>query len=383
MQFEFTTSSRVLFGNGKVNEIGQFIPTGSRVFLVHGNDSANADRVKQILEDTLCIVNHFVVQGEPTPEMVQTGVDFARCFDAGWVISVGGGSAIDAGKAIAGLITNPGDLINYLDVIGAGKPLVNPALPMIAIPTTAGTGSEVTRNAVLSVREKKIKVSLRSPFILPRIALVDPELSYTMPPMLTANTGMDAIAQVLEPFVSNRSNPLTDLFCQEGLRRASRSLVKAYQDGNDVNGREDMAFTSLLGGFALANAGLGAVHGFAASIGGMYEAAHGAICAKLLPTVVKYNVAALMKREPESQILAKYQAAARLLTQDDYASISSGISWLENLIEFLQIPSLGSYGISESDIPILVANAAGASSMKANPIQLSEEELTRILFEVL
>jgi len=144
-----------------------------------------------------------------------------------------------------------------------------------------------------------------------------------------------------------------------------------------------MAFTSLLGGFALANAGLGAVHGFAASIGGMYEAAHGAICAKLLPTVVKYNVAALMKREPESQILAKYQAAARLLTQDDYASISSGISWLENLIEFLQIPSLGSYGISESDIPILVANAAGASSMKANPIQLSEEELTRILFEVL
>ena len=383
MRFEFATAGRVLFGNGIIREFGQFITPGSRVFLVHGNDSANADRVKQILEDTRCVVSPFVVHREPTSEMVQTGVDFARSFDAGWVISVGGGSAIDTGKAIAGLITNPGDLINYLEVIGAGKPLVNPALPMIAIPTTAGTGSEVTRNAVLSVREKKIKVSLRSPFMLPRIALVDPELTYSMPPSLTANTGMDAIAQVLEPFVSNRSNLLTDLFCQEGLTRASRSLLKVYRDGNDVKGREDMAFTSLLGGFALANAGLGAVHGFAASIGGMFDAAHGAICAKLLPAVVKYNVAALKKKEPEGQILAKYQTAARLLTQDDHASIEKGISWLENLIEILQIPSLASYGISEADIPLLVANAVSASSMKANPIQLHEDELTRILFEAL
>ncbi len=190
---------------------------------------------------------------------------------------------------------------------------------------------------------------------------------------------MDALAQVLEPFVSRRANAFTDLFCREGLKRARRSLIKAYHDGNDLEAREDMSYVSLLGGLALANAGLGAVHGFASPIGGMYPAPHGAICARLLPAVVKANVEALLAREPGSEVLARYQEAARLLTGEETARIERGIAWLENLLTELNISPLKNYGIYESDIPEIVAKAITASSMKANPIQLTEDELAAIL----
>ncbi len=378
-KFEFASANRIVFGKGAVQELEQVLKAGIRVYLVHGSDAANWGRVKDILQVRQCEVEDFEVSKEPTLGLIQASVDLAKEFEPDWVISVGGGSAIDAGKATAGLSTNSGSILDYLEVGGKGQALQTPGVPMIAIPTTAGTGSEVTRNAVISLPENQIKVSLRSPLLLARLALVDPELTVSMPPELTASTGMDALAQVLEPFVSNRFNPVTDGFCREGLMRAARSLEKAYLDGNDLAAREDMALASLMGGLALANAGLGAVHGFAAAIGGKFNAPHGAICARLLPGVVKANVEAMQLREPGNPSLARYETISRMLTQDEHAKVKDGIAWLENLLNTLKIPNLRSYGVTESDFPIIVTNTAAASSTRANPIRLSETELTKIV----
>jgi alcohol dehydrogenase class IV len=250
---------------------------------------------------------------------------------------------------------------------------------MIAIPTTAGTGSEVTRNAVLAVPEKKVKVSLRGPFVLPRVALVDPELTYSLPAAVTASTGMDALTQVIEPYVSARANPMTDLYCQEGIRRAGRSLLRAYQDGENQAAREDMAFASLMGGLALANAGLGAVHGFAGPLGGMFAAPHGAICAALLPAVVQMNASALQARAPQHTSLVRYQQIAAWVTGEPTATIADLSVWLDHLRAELGIPGLSNYGVSARDIPELVEKSVVASSMKANPIELTRAELAEIL----
>ena len=206
------------------------------------------------------------------------------------VIGFGGGAALDAAKAIAILMTNPGDVTDYLEIIGRGKTLTEPPVPCIAIPTTAGTGSEVTRNSVIASREERVKVSLRSPLMLPKVVVVDPELTYDLPPAITASTGVDALTQLIEPFVCSRANPLTDGLCQEGIERVARSLRRAFESAGrgeapaDAAAREDMAVASLFGGLALANAGLGAVHGLAAPLGGMIGAPHGAVCAALLPS---------------------------------------------------------------------------------------------------
>ena len=207
-----------------------------------------------------------------------------------------------------------GELLDYVEIIGRGQALTKPSAPFIAIPTTAGTGSEVTRNAVLASPEHRVKVSLRSPLMLARVALVDPELTYDLPPALTASTGLDALTQLIEPFVCLRANPMTDGLCVEGMRRAARSLRVAFTDGQNKSAREDMAVASLFGGLALANAGLGAVHGFAGPIGGMFPAPHGAVCAALLPHVMTANIRALRQRAPGSEALRRYDKVARLLT---------------------------------------------------------------------
>lgn len=209
------------------------------------------------------------------------------------VIGLGGGSVLDAGKAIAALVTNLGNVFDYLEVIGKGQPLVNAPLPFIAIPTTAGTGTEVTRNAVLGSPAHGVKVSLRSPMMLPSLAIVDPELTYGLPPEITASSGLDALTQLIEPFVSVKANPMTDAICREGIRHAAKSLRTVYHNGADASAREGMSLASLFGGLALANAALGAVHGFAGPLGGMLNAPHGAICAKLLPLVMEVNIKVL------------------------------------------------------------------------------------------
>jgi len=381
--FDFATAGRIIFGNGKISEIRTLLKEECRVMLVQGPHSANARRIEEILLSSKCSVQELIVTSEPTADLVRQGTQLARGIGVQQIVVVGGGSVLDCGKAIAGMAGNAGDILDYLEVVGKGQTLKSPALPLVAVPTTAGTGSEVTRNAVISVVEKQFKASLRSPYLLPKAAIIDPELGLTLPPDVTASTGMDALAQVIEPFVSVRANPLTDLFCTRGMELAARALPKVHRNGADLDSRAEMAYASLLGGLALANAGLGAVHGFASPIGGMYPAPHGAVCARLLPGVVKANVAALRQRQPESSILMKYEIVARILTQNPAARVEDGIAWLENLLAELEIQPLRSYGISTEDISSIAESASSASSMKANPIVLSRDELIEILSEAL
>jgi alcohol dehydrogenase class IV len=295
------------------------------------------------------------------------------------VIGIGGGSVIDAAKAISGLATNAGDIVDYLEVIGRGNALTKAGLPCVAIPTTAGTGAEVTRNAVLASLEHRVKVSLRSPFLLPRIALVDPELTYSLPAKVTIATGLDALTQLIEPFVSSRANPATDGFCREGIPRVARSLPTIGQNGKDVSAREEMALASLFGGLALANAGLGTVHGFAGPIGGMFNAPHGLICGILLPFVVDANIHALRSRAPDSVALGRYDEIGRLLTDSPQARATDGLAWLIDLNKRLNVPALSSLNIPKESIPDIASKAAKASSTKANPIELTQPELEAIL----
>jgi alcohol dehydrogenase class IV len=384
MNFEFATATRIVFGAGSLERIGSLVtPMGWRALVTIGLDLDRAQYLLKLLADSGIVASIFMVSGEPSVEMAAEGVELGRRENCDVVIGFGGGSAIDAGKAIAALITNPGDIISYLEVIGQGQPLLEPPLPFIAIPTTAGTGAEVTRNAVLKSTTHRVKVSLRSPSLLPKLALVDPELTYSMPPEVTASTGLDALTQVIEPFVSAKANPLTDTICREGMNRSARSLRRAYEQGDDALARQDMSLASLCGGLALANAGLGAVHGFAGPLGGMYDAPHGAICARLLPYVMEINVRALKERASESPVLRRYAEVARLMTDNPDAQIGEGLEWLHSLCKDLHVPPLSSYGLSREDFPILIEKSAQASSMKANPIKLTKEEMEEILEQAL
>lgn len=379
MRFEFATASRILFGPGALAEVGPAAAgLGRRALIVTGK-AGRAERLQAALRAAGVAQVSFAVAGEPTTDTVRAGTRLAQAEGCDLVIGFGGGSALDAAKAIAALSANGGDPLDYMEGIGAGRPLTRPALPIIAIPTTAGTGAEVTRNAVIASPEQRVKASLRSPHMLPRLALVDPELTHSLPPEITAGAGLDALTQLIEPFVSHRANPITDAFCREGIGRAARSLARAYAHGNDAAAREDMALAALFGGLALANAGLGAAHGFAAPICGMFPAPHGATCAALLPHVMAVNVAALRNRQPASPALGRYGELARLLTGRDDAMIEDGIDWTRDLCHGLGIPGLAAYGVIQADFPALIEKAKGASSMKANPIVLTEEELAAIL----
>jgi len=380
VRFEFATATRIIFGAGKLKEIGPIAATtGRHALIVQGGNADRSLRLRSMLEEASIGYSTFEIRGEPAIEDIVQGVQRAREGNCDVVIGFGGGSVVDSAKAIAALATNPGDAIDYLETVGSGKPILVGPLASIAIPTTAGTGAEVTRNAVLASRQHRVKASLRSPHLLPRIALVDPELAYGLPPSLTASTGLDALTQLIEPFVSVRANPLTDTFCLEGARRAARSLQKACKEGNDPIAREDMALASLFGGLALANSGLGAVHGFAAPIGGMFSAPHGAVCAALLPYIMEINVRALRQRAPNSDSLDRYAKIAIIVTQSQKATIEDGVGWIRDLCGTLAIPRLRAFAMQEKDVPTLVELASKASSMKANPIALTREELTESL----
>jgi alcohol dehydrogenase class IV len=380
MAFEFATASRIIFGAGSVKQIGAIAaPMGKRAFLTTGHPPERVHSFVELLKIHGIECDVFPVPCEPTTDLVRTGLMQAREAGCDLVIGFGGGSALDVGKAVAALLTNAGELLDYLEVIGRGKPITQPSAPYLAVPTTAGTGTEVTRNAVLASTEHQVKVSLRSPHMLPRVALVDPELTYSLPPEVTATTGLDALTQVIEPYVSIKANPMTDALCLEGMRRAARSLRQAFENGNDAAAREDMSLASLFGGLALANAGLGAVHGFAAPVGGMFPAPHGAVCARLLAPVMETNVQALSSRMPASDALRRYDEVAKRLTGDDGATARQGILWLHELCHALRIPALSSYGITGTDLALLVEKAAVASSMQANPIKLTAAEMAGIL----
>jgi len=383
-KFEFTTAGKIIFGPGTVAEIGKISRDyGTTALVVVGIENAASDRLIRLLQENQVAVVKFLVLSEPTVQMVTDACSLAEQAHCQFAIGFGGGSAIDTAKAVAALVSNPGEIEDYLEVIGKGKPLQNPSLPVIAIPTTAGTGAEVTRNAVVSVPEQRVKVSLRSPSMLPRLALIDPELTLSLPAGVTASTGLDALTQVIEPFVSNQSNPMTDALCRTGIERSARSLRQVYFNGDDLAARQDMCLVSLFGGLALANAKLGAVHGFAGVIGGMFPGPHGAICARLLPIVIAANVNALKKRDPEGGKLKKFDDIGFILSGERGSAAQDAVTWIENLTADLVVPPLSEYGMSKDDIPVVVEKSARASSMKGNPIELTEAELTDILIKAL
>lgn len=290
--FEFATANRILFGAGALAQAAAVAASlGTRALVVTGANQARAQILLDALAEEAIHCETFSVPGEPTVEHIRRGAAHARATESDVIIGLGGGSALDAAKAISALLTNEGDPLDYLEVIGRGQTLQQPAAPCIAIPTTAGTGSEVTRNAVLASPEHRVKVSLRSPSMLPRVAIVDPTLTHSTPPAITAATGMDALIQNLEPLVSSQANPLTDGIAREGLRRAAHSLRRACEE-------------------------------------------------------------------------------------DDPAA---GVAWIHELVDDLEIPGLGTYGITADDFPTIIEKSANSSSMKGNPLPLTPDEMSEIL----
>ncbi|WP_448639320.1 iron-containing alcohol dehydrogenase [Geodermatophilus sp. URMC 63] len=374
--FDLVVPRRVLFGPGRADDLADLLPPlGRRVLLCAGRDPS---RHRALLGgvDPVAVVS---VPGEPTVDEVRTATRQAREAGVDVVVAIGGGSVLDTGKAVAVLLGNGTDPLDHLEVVGRGVPVARPALPCVAVPTTAGTGTEVTANAVLAAPEHGVKASIRSPHLLAAVALVDPLLTLTCPPEVTTSSGLDALTQCLEPYVSPQANPATDAVAAAGLRRGARALRAAYERGEDRSAREDMALCSLFGGIALANAKLGAVHGLAGVVGGTVDAPHGAVCAALLAPVVEANVRALRAREPDSPALRRHAEVARLLTGRDDATVEEGVAWLRETVAALDVPPLGAVGLEPAQHAEVAAKAARSSSMRGNPVRLTDDDLVGVL----
>ena len=380
-RFEFATAGRVLAGPGRAAELpGVLAGLGSRVLVCTGANPARHDGLLAGLGLPTAVLE---VGAEPTVGLARAGVRAAREHGADVVAAIGGGSVIDTGKAVAMLLGNGGDPLDYLEVIGAGQAITRPAVPCVAVPTTAGTGAEVTANAVLASPEHRLKASLRSPLMIPRVALVDPQLTVSCPRSVTAASGLDALTQCLEPLVSPRASPLTDGLASEGLRRAAAGLRAAYADGENVAARADMATCALLGGMALANAKLGAVHGLAGVIGGIADVPHGIACAAVLAPVISANVRALRSGPPGQPALDRYGRAARLLTGDPAASVEDGLAWIRQTLVLLDVPGLAAFGVGAQHADEIAAKALTSSSMQGNPVALSHGDLKAIVTQAL
>jgi alcohol dehydrogenase class IV len=378
--FDFATATRIVFGWGARSQLPKLISGwGARAFVLAGSRRDAVAEIEAACEAAGFEVVRATVRGEPTTDSVREAVEYARGESCDLVIGIGGGSVIDAAKAVAALLRNTGPLEDYLEVIGRGVPLTEPSAPCVAVPTTSGTGAEVTRNSVLRSPEHAVKVSLRSHHLLPALALVDPELTVSMPPPVTAASGMDALTQLIESLTTPLATPITDALCRDGIARGAHALPRAYADGSDRSAREDMALVSLYGGIALANAKLGAVHGLAGPLGGMFDAPHGALCAALLPHVMRANISALDRKDPGSAALTRYDEVARLVTGSAHARRPDAASWAEDLCRTLAVPSLTDLGVSLDAAPDVAAKAARSSSMKGNPVALEAGEIEEVL----
>jgi alcohol dehydrogenase class IV len=379
VNFQFAAPTRIIFENGSFKRLpGLIAELGSKVFIVTGQRTILAIQLSKWLNEISIESEIFNVGTEPTTGDIEKGEQLARKTACNIVVGIGGGSVVDAAKAIAALAANKGGLTDYLEIIGKGRKLENDPLPYIAVPTTAGTGAEVTKNAVIKSEVQKVKVSLRSEKMFPAIAVIDPELTLTMPPELTAFTGVDALTHLLETFVSCQSNQFIELLCREGMRRISSSLETAFLDGKNVEARENMAMASMLGGLALANVKLGAVHGFAGPMGGMFTIPHGAVCACLLPAVMEINIRVIKENNLRVQ-LVKYDEVARILTQNENSVAEDGVVWVKEMVKKLKIPSLSYFHLSSNSFPELIEKAKNSSSMKGNPVVLDNEQLAEIL----
>ncbi len=386
--FDFFCLSRVVFGRGTLDRIGALAAGFGRQVLVVTNagqpgDGGLGDRLAGLLGAEDSLVTWCPQRGEPTVADVEAAVQAARSADCDWVIGLGGGSAIDTAKAVAGLLTNPGSPLDYMEVVGQGRPLQQPAAPWIAIPTTAGTGAEATRNAVIGCPEKRFKASLRSEHLLARLALIDPELAVSAPPEVTAASGLDALCQLVESYTSNRAQPLTDALALHGVSLAAPALPQVWANGADLEAREAMAYAALCSGITLANAGLGAVHGFAAPLGAHFPIPHGTVCARLLPHVVSANIAALAAESGQHRYLERYAELGRQFTGNRTLGRDEALDncrqFLFDLVANLAVPPLCEFGLESQHIPGIVALARRASSMRYNPVVLADETLGRIL----
>lgn len=366
--FGLTAPARILFGRGEFAKAADLAASlGAHAFVVHG---ATPRHATALLDASNLETTAFACPREPDLALLETALDTARHAGATHVVAVGGGASLDLGKAVAGLLKATTTPLDHLEVVGRGQPLTTPPAPFMAIPTTAGTGAEATKNAVIGVPDHARKVSLRDPAMLADIALVDPALTDNTPKAVTLASGLDAITQVIEPYISSRANPLTDALCRAAIPRGLRALRK-LMEGDTQDARDDMAFVSLTGGLALANAGLGAVHGLAGVIGGRVPTApHGAVCGALLPATLAANFAALPKDSPHARRIAEIRVRA---------SEALGTANISAWSRHHGLPSLAQMGIAPADHAAIAAEAQSSSSMAANPVTLPVEVLHRIL----
>ena len=375
--FDLTLPTDIRVGPGRVAEAPDLLAGWAvrRVLLVTGRSADRAAALVAALHDRGIETSSYAVTGEPDLQVVRDGV--AAAADGEAVIGFGGGSALDVAKAVAVLAVSGADPLEHLEVIGEGRPITRHGLPCVAIPTTAGTGSEVTRNSVLS--GDGVKASLRSQLMLPRVAIVDPDLLVGVPADTVAASGMDALAQLIEPFLSRKANPFTDALARDGIVRSARSLRRAFADGMiDPGVRSDLAVASLFGGLCLANSGLGAVHGFAAALGARLGAPHGAVCAAVLAPAMAVNLRAVRDRGGADALLRLTELAV-LLTGSVDAEPEDVALWLSDLAADLEIPGLAGYGLNDADTADVVAATQRASSMRGNPVELTDDEVAEIL----
>ncbi|MGF1748057.1 iron-containing alcohol dehydrogenase [Vibrio cionasavignyae] len=379
--FQFMTSSRIIFGEGALQSslsiINQF---GYSVLLVTGQDRQRAEPVIHYLHSQNMRYQHVAICGEPNITMVEETAIMGRRFKPDMVIAIGGGSVLDMGKALAAIIPNQGDVYDYVEVVGRNVPLKTKPIPMIAIPTTASTGAEVTKNAVLKSGQDKVKVSLRSPDMLPDVAIVDPVLTYGTDAYTSGRGAMDAFTHLMEAYVCGEPNPLTDMVCEEGLRRLSQSIISGCKQDNP-KARADLSFAAMLGGMAITNAKLGAAHGLASALGGKITAPHSVITAQLAPHVMAENVKAA-KRAGRSDVLNRYRQIAQILTSRSDATIEDGIIWVTMILERLELPKLSDFGVCHTSFDVVAADAMKSVAIKGNPLPLTVDRLEHILNQV-
>lgn len=389
--FTIARLPRIEFAAGSVNRLAQLCADyGNRLLLVTGAGSLARSGVLDNIArqlDELAITRKVVsIEGEPSPQRVDDIVSEYADLEADVVIGIGGGSVLDAAKAIAGLLRVGDSVMDYLEGVGPEKPYRGPAVPFIAVPTTAGTGSEATKNAVLSVAGKHgFKKSFRDQQLVPECAVIDPDLLASCPPELIAANGMDALTQLMESYVSTRSGPITDALASSGIEALRDSLLPWYQgSGNLPQARASMAYAALNSGITLAQTGLGSVHGLASPLGAFFPIPHGVVCGTLVAAATRVNIDAMLQRESDNPALDKYATIASLLCQQSFATQEQAWEELLTLLDLwtekMQLPLLTGYGVGHADIDRIVANARG-SSMKTNPVTLDDAEIARIITE--
>ena len=355
---------------------------GTHMMVVAGGGSLRSNGIFKpaihVLEKLMPEVTIYEgVRDEPTPETIDEGVVLAQEAGCDTVLAIGGGSVLDTGKAIAALVTNGGSVIDYLEGVGSGSSFTVPALPFIAVPTTAGTGSEVTKNAVIT-KPGVFKKSIRSQFLIPNLAIVDPALTATLPPFITATSGLDAFSQLLEGLVTRKRNPITEALCEKGLKLCTRSLLQAYLNQSDLDARNDMAAASLLSGLSLANSGLGAIHGFAAGLGAVFGVSHGLACAVLLPHITAANA----EEDPDGFARLGKIFTGRIFSTARQAA-QAGVSFIRNLCRDLLIPeSLSAISVTADLLPEVVKASQG-NSMRGNPVEFSKAKQLELLKSIL